>query len=54
MLIEFHSNVKRLLQNQPNEKVTIKYMTESWPVPQIGPRPPYYAHPQYEPSYPLI
>ncbi|MBT2655083.1 hypothetical protein J7E81_07425 [Bacillus sp. ISL-18] len=45
-----------LLVDHSDEKVAVQYNTNQQPVimPKIGPRPPYYYNPRYEPYYPLI
>nr|WP_173720047.1 hypothetical protein [Heyndrickxia oleronia] len=54
MQFEFHMQVRDLLINQSNEKVTMHYMDHSWLLPMIGNRPPYYTNPRYEPYYTII
>jgi hypothetical protein len=48
--------VKLLVLNHSNEKEEIQYNSNSKPfkMPKIGPRPPYYTNPRYEPYYPKI
>ncbi|MFB3170887.1 hypothetical protein P5G62_027745 [Neobacillus sp. 179-C4.2 HS] len=48
--------VKLLLINHSNEKEEIQYNSNTKPLkmPKIGPRPPYYTNPRYEPYYPVI
>jgi hypothetical protein len=48
--------VKLLLVNHSDEKVEMLYDSNPYTreMPKIGPRPPYYCHPQYEPYYPII
>jgi hypothetical protein len=52
----YNPEVKLLLVNHSDEKVNVLYNQNSKPfqLPKIGPRPPYYAHPRYEPYYPVI
>jgi hypothetical protein len=52
----YNPEVKLLLVNQSDRKVNVLYNQNSNPfrLPKIGPRPPYYAHPRYEPYYPVI
>jgi len=50
---EFNPEVKLLLVNQSNEKVTIVYDGHSWPMPEIGWRPPYYTNLRYGFNYPI-
>ncbi|GHH99860.1 hypothetical protein [Neobacillus kokaensis] len=47
---------KLLLVNDSKEKEEVVYNSNQQPVkiPLIGPRPPYYANPRYEPYYPVI
>ncbi|WP_180316682.1 hypothetical protein [Shouchella shacheensis] len=54
MHYEFSAEVNRLLENDSNETVSMRYLSHSWQMPAIGPRPPYYAHPRYEPYYPVV
>lgn len=54
MYYEFNKEVKLLLQNESNQKVRMMYMSDSWPMPKIGPRPPYYTNPRYVRNYPVI
>ncbi|WP_185970927.1 hypothetical protein [Alkalicoccobacillus porphyridii] len=53
MQIEFFPEVTRLLENEP-EKVTMQYMRNSWSMPTITVRPPYYKDPRIEPYYPKV
>jgi hypothetical protein len=48
--------VKLLLINHSKEKEEILYNSNPnpWKMPKIGPRPPYYTNPRYEPFYPVI
>ena len=52
----YNPEVRFLLVNQSEEKDEIFYNASPYPfkLPKIGPRPPYYVHPRYEPYYPLI
>jgi len=52
----YHPEVKLLLVNHSDEKVNVLYAQNAQPfqLPKIGPRPPYYAYPSYEPFYPII
>ncbi|GAA0497847.1 hypothetical protein GCM10008986_26090 [Salinibacillus aidingensis] len=52
----YNPEVKLLLINQSNEKDAVIYDENSHPfkAPKIGPRPPYYCYPRYEPYYPVI
>ncbi|WP_169809865.1 hypothetical protein [Neobacillus mesonae] len=47
---------KLLLVDHSKEKEEVVYNSNPRPIkiPQIGPRPPYYANPRYEPYYPVI
>ncbi len=55
MQFEFNPEVMLLLQNYSEEKVVMLYDSDhTWPMPKIGPRPPYYFNPRYVQSYPLI
>ncbi|MRX71245.1 hypothetical protein GJU40_03540 [Bacillus lacus] len=51
---EFYPEAKLLLINQSNEKVQMLYIDRTWPMPRIGPRPPYYCYPEYQLNYPVI
>ncbi|KKB33854.1 hypothetical protein [Bacillus thermotolerans] len=46
----------RLLIHHSEEKEKLFYSPVSSPfwIPKIGPRPPYYAYPRYDPHYPVI
>nr|WP_198044807.1 hypothetical protein [Lysinibacillus timonensis] len=50
----YNPEVRLLLINQSKEKEPIKYGTMTFKLPLIGPRPPYYLNPRYEPYYPAI
>lgn len=52
----YHPEVKLLLVNHSDEKESVLYNQNAQPfqLPKIGPRPPYYAYPSYEPYYPII
>ncbi|EQB38236.1 MULTISPECIES: hypothetical protein [Virgibacillus] len=54
MLITFHPKVTWLLIGHSEERVRMHYLDESWSMPVIGERPPYYSNPQYKPYFPLI
>ncbi|WP_176448662.1 hypothetical protein [Lentibacillus sp. CBA3610] len=45
-----------LLMPETDEKTMILYDNNpnSWSVPVVGPRPPYYTNPRYAPYYPVI
>ncbi|WP_169728540.1 hypothetical protein [Salibacterium aidingense] len=45
-----------LLLPQSEEKVKVYYNDDPRPfsLPKIGPRPPYYCCPRYEPYYPVM
>ncbi|MDY0404497.1 hypothetical protein P5G51_002910 [Virgibacillus sp. 179-BFC.A HS] len=53
---DYNPYVKLLLLPYSNEKVVVQYNWEDTfiEIPQIGPRPPYYANPRYEQYYPII
>jgi hypothetical protein len=51
---EFNPEVELLLINQSDAKVQMVYQPNKWPMPKIGPRPPYYTEPIYEAEYPVI
>ncbi|WP_193556974.1 hypothetical protein [Salicibibacter halophilus] len=54
MRYEFNPEVQLLLVDESDETVTMEYLSETWPMPKIGERPPFYTNPRYEPYYPLI
>ncbi|MDQ0273555.1 hypothetical protein [Cytobacillus purgationiresistens] len=54
MPYEFNPEVTLLLVNHSGEKVRMEYTEQSWKMPKIGLRPPYYAHPEYEANYPIV
>jgi hypothetical protein len=55
MQFEFNPEVKLLLLNHSDAKVTMVYAgRDSWPMPEIGWRPPYYTNPRYGFNYPII
>ncbi|MDQ0300229.1 hypothetical protein J2S78_002676 [Salibacterium salarium] len=48
--------VQLLLVNHSNKRVELLYddNRDTFKLPKIGPRPPYYCYPRYEPYYPVI
>ena len=52
----YNPEVKLLLVNASDEKVNVTYAFNEFPfkLPLIGPRPPYYTQPRYDPYYPVI
>ncbi|WP_185959626.1 hypothetical protein [Lentibacillus cibarius] len=52
----YNPEVWYLLLAQTGEKAEMRYDNNpnKWSVPVIGPRPPYYVNPRYEPYYPVI
>ncbi|WP_185819688.1 hypothetical protein [Salibacterium salarium] len=52
----FSPEVNLLLVNHSDETVEMLYNDNSntWAMPKIGPRPPYYYYPRYEQYYPVI
>ncbi|MCM3584287.1 hypothetical protein M3182_00845 [Mesobacillus maritimus] len=52
----YHAKATLLLEHHSPEKVNVLYNQNLYPfqLPKIGPRPPYYTHPRYEPYYPII
>ncbi len=52
----YNPEVRLLLISQTDEKEQILYNHNSntWSLPKIGPRPPYYYNPRYKPYYPRI
>jgi len=54
LLFEFYPEIKLLLIDESDQKVTMHYMEDSWKMPKIGQRPPFYTNPKYEAAYPII
>ncbi|MFB4213797.1 hypothetical protein ACE1TH_18040 [Shouchella sp. JSM 1781072] len=54
MNFTFYPEITLLPSNDESHKERMYYLGDSWLVPKIGPRPPYYAHPRIEPHYPLV
>ncbi|QQK78030.1 hypothetical protein HUG15_22210 [Salicibibacter cibarius] len=54
MRYEFNPEVELLLVDESDEEVMMEYISETWAMPKIGERPPYYTNPRYEPYYPLM
>ncbi|SFQ13738.1 hypothetical protein SAMN05518683_11841 [Salibacterium halotolerans] len=52
----FYSQENVLLLHQSEERVNVYYNGNPRPfsLPKIGPRPPYFCYPRYEPYYPVI
>ncbi|CAH0150821.1 MULTISPECIES: hypothetical protein [Bacillales] len=52
----YSEEVKLLLVEQSDEKVELLYDSNpnTFELPLIGPRPPYYYNPRYVPYYPVI
>ncbi|MEH7380388.1 hypothetical protein V7138_07900 [Bacillus sp. JJ1533] len=50
----YSPEVKFLLKNESKERVGVSYINQSFELPQIGSRPPYYYNPRYEHHFPLI
>ncbi|HWL23117.1 MAG TPA: hypothetical protein VNR38_05110 [Ureibacillus sp.] len=50
----FNPQVSYLLITRSREKVAVHYGTTNFKLPEIGPRPPYFTNPRYEPYYPVI
>jgi len=52
----YSREVQLLLLPHSNEKVEVVYNGNAQPfkLPKIGPRPPYYYNPRYEPYYPIM
>lgn len=52
----YSEEVKWLLVEQSDEKVELLYDSNpnTFELPLIGPRPPYYYNPRYVPYYPVI
>lgn len=54
MRYELHPYAKRLFQSEAFQKVHVAYRGRVLRLPKTDRRPPYFAHPRYEPHYPLI
>ncbi|MDT2047312.1 MULTISPECIES: hypothetical protein [Bacillaceae] len=54
MKYEFNKEVQLLLVTQSDDKVKMVYIHNSWSMPKIGPRPPYYCYPNYKMNKPVI
>ncbi|MFU0789426.1 hypothetical protein [Virgibacillus proomii] len=54
MDVVFNSEVVWLLIGGTQKKVRMKYINESWLMPVIGRRPPFYTSPRYDPFYSRI
>jgi hypothetical protein len=52
--IIYHPEVKLLLEADSDETVTMTYIDQTWLMPKIGPRPPYYYNPIYKENQPKI
>lgn len=52
----YHPKVKVLLINHSDKKVPMLYDNNpyTWPMPKVGPRPPFYTNPRYVQYYPVI
>ncbi|MGN8648014.1 hypothetical protein ACTNEO_18265 [Gracilibacillus sp. HCP3S3_G5_1] len=52
----YNPEVKYLLirESQKKEKVLYANNPSFWLLPAIGPRPPYFTNPRYQPYYPII
>ncbi len=51
---DYNQEVTYLLVNESEGTVEVLYGNQSFELPLIGKRPPYYAYPRYEPNYPII
>ncbi|WP_409304887.1 hypothetical protein [Peribacillus sp. SCS-155] len=53
---QLNPEIKLLLLPYSNEKNVVLYNSnpQSWQIPKIGPRPPYYCNPRYVQYYPII
>lgn len=56
MIYEFHTRVRLLLLHHSKETVQMRYDSNpnTWSVPLIGIRPPYYANPRYVWNEPIL
>ncbi|MBT2755032.1 hypothetical protein J7E71_03580 [Mesobacillus foraminis] len=54
--MQYHPQVQLLLISHSTEKERVLYDQNSHPylLPKIGPRPPFYWNPRYEPFFPKI
>lgn len=52
----YNPEVKLLLVRESQEKQWVQYNANAQPLrmPTIGPRPPYYCNPKYEPYMPVL
>ncbi|WP_176481871.1 hypothetical protein [Paucisalibacillus globulus] len=50
----YNPEIKLLLINQSDKKVTVTYGNHKFKLPKIGQRPPYYTNPTYQQYYPKI
>ncbi len=52
----YNPEVKFLLASEAPEKQAVQYNADAQPLrlPTIGPRPPYYCNPKYEPYVPVL
>lgn len=52
----YNPEVKLLLITKSDDKEKMRYddNRNTWLVPKIGPRPPYYYNPRYKQYYPII
>ncbi|MBP1080245.1 MULTISPECIES: hypothetical protein [Bacillus] len=55
-LLKYSPEVKLLLLRYSEEKEELLYNSNpfAWPMPKVGPRPPYYVNPRYVKNYPII
>ncbi|SFG87203.1 hypothetical protein SAMN02982927_03053 [Sporolactobacillus nakayamae] len=55
-MFQYSPEVQLLLVNFSDEKVEMLYddNPHTWPMPLIGPRPPYYTNPRYVQTYPIL
>ncbi|WP_372631039.1 hypothetical protein [Cohnella sp.] len=56
MIFEFDPCVRLLLVTGSNARVQMRYASNpyTWSMPEIGPRPPFYANPRYGANYPIL
>ncbi|MEC2071776.1 hypothetical protein [Alkalihalophilus marmarensis] len=50
----YNPQAELLLEADSDEAVTMTYIDQTWAMPKIGPRPPYYCNPVYKEDYPTI
>ncbi|GAF23313.1 MULTISPECIES: hypothetical protein [Shouchella] len=54
MNFTLYPEVTLLTKSDSSEHERMHYLGDSWLVPKIGPRPPFYTHPRLDPEYPVL